>query len=252
MQEHISVVLDANFNVPFPFQCSPHLETSRLICNANQLISFYEWNIAVKGGWYSSVFIFTSLVLSWETVMRNISCRYFLFFSLSFITIYTWLLSKDGWNSVSYLWAAATRCWFTDSFLLSPKLFSSSLISILCRRQSKRAFNLPKAHSVTIPADDNQKPKNCSWGVLPPFAYSFIMNGRKGYACSPTMQIGTWSSLGTVTFSHLLVPFRIVSFKDELAKIRASSCLATLWRHQKSHKTNWQLLDSSMWSGLSD
>ena len=45
--------------------------------------------------------------------------------------------------------------------------------------------------SQTSLADDNWKPKNFSLGVLPPFVYSLIKNGRKGYAGSPRMQIGT-------------------------------------------------------------
>ena len=59
---------------------------------------------------------------------------------------------------------------------------SPSLISIIHGRQPKWAFNLPKACSITILADDNQKPKNRLSRVLLPFAYSFIMNGRRGYA----------------------------------------------------------------------
>ena len=53
-------------------------------------------------------------------------------------------------------------------------------ISMSLLRQPKRPFNLPKAHSLTILADDSLKPKNCSSWPFPPLANSFIKKGSKG------------------------------------------------------------------------
>ena len=114
-------------------------------------------------------------------------CLAFLHSVLLVPTLYPDCLGN--WNSLSYFIVALTSCWEIDSFLISQKLWrikhawitcikSLKLMSISLFKQPNLALSLPNVHSITILAEDNRKPWNCSDWFFPPFANSLLTKGN--------------------------------------------------------------------------